>query len=107
MGFAGQGNGGFKALRSLSCRVPHSQYPQCLAEALFYLKSDHGPLEKVLQRGRRAVNFSLIAEQWQRIGQFCAAFPATGRSRRFGEGHAEPGSDHIQGDFQRFLGCHS
>ena len=39
-------------------------------------KRDHGPLEKVLQRGRRAVNFSLIAEQWERIGQFYAAFPA-------------------------------
>ena len=38
-------------------------------------KRDHGPLEKVPQRGRRAVNFSLIAEQWERIGQFYAAFP--------------------------------
>ena len=37
---------------------------------------DHGPLETVLQRGRRAVNFRLIAEQWERIGQFYAAFPA-------------------------------
>jgi len=37
---------------------------------------DHGPLEAVLQRGRRAVNFRLIAEQWERIGQFYAAFPA-------------------------------
>ena len=37
---------------------------------------DHGVLEPVLQRGRRAVNFRLIAEQWDRIGQFCAAFPA-------------------------------
>ena len=36
----------------------------------------HGPLETVLQRGRRAVNFRLIAEQWERIGQFYAAFPA-------------------------------
>ena len=27
-------------------------------------------------RGRRAVNFRLIAEQWDRIGQFYAAFPA-------------------------------
>ena len=37
---------------------------------------DHGPLETVLQRGRRTVNFRLIAEQWERIGQFYAAFPA-------------------------------
>jgi len=37
---------------------------------------DHGPLETVLQRGRRAVNFRLIAEQWERVGQFYAAFPA-------------------------------
>ena len=37
---------------------------------------DHGPLETVLRRGRRAVNFRLIAEQWERIGQFYAAFPA-------------------------------
>ena len=33
-------------------------------------------LEPVLQRGRRAVNFRLIAEQWDRVGQFYAAFPA-------------------------------
>ena len=31
---------------------------------------------RVLKRGRRAVNFRLIAEQWDRIGQFYAAFPA-------------------------------
>ena len=37
---------------------------------------DHGVLEPVLRRGRRAVNFRLIAEQWERIGQFYAAFPA-------------------------------
>ena len=37
---------------------------------------DHGVLEPVLQRGRRAVNFRLIAEQWDCIGQFYAAFPA-------------------------------
>ena len=37
---------------------------------------DHGVLEPVLQRGRRAVNFRLIAQQWDRIGQFYAAFPA-------------------------------
>ena len=37
---------------------------------------DHGVLEPVLQRGRRSVNFHLIAEQWERIGQICAAFPA-------------------------------
>ena len=37
---------------------------------------DHGVLEPVLQRGRRAVNFHLIVEQWDRIGQFYAAFPA-------------------------------
>ena len=36
----------------------------------------HGVLEPVLKRGRRAVNFRLIAEQWDRIGQFYAAFPA-------------------------------
>ena len=33
---------------------------------------DHGVLEPVLKRGRRAVNFRLIAEQWDRIGQFYA-----------------------------------
>ena len=37
---------------------------------------DHGVLEPVLRRGRRAVNFRLVAEQWDRIGQFYAAFPA-------------------------------
>ena len=37
---------------------------------------DHGVLEPVLKRGRRAVNFRLIAQQWDRIGQFYAAFPA-------------------------------
>ena len=37
---------------------------------------DHGVLEPVLRRARRAVNFRLIAEQWDRIGQFYAAFPA-------------------------------
>ena len=37
---------------------------------------DHGVLEPVLKRDRRAVNFRLIAEQWDRIGQFYAAFPA-------------------------------
>ena len=33
-------------------------------------------LEPVLRRGPRSVNFRLIAEQWERIGQFYAAFPA-------------------------------
>ena len=37
---------------------------------------DHGVLEPVLPRGRRAVNVRLIAEQWDRIGQFYAAVPA-------------------------------
>ena len=37
---------------------------------------DHGVLEPVLQRGRRAVHVRLIAEQWDRIGQFDAACPA-------------------------------
>ena len=37
---------------------------------------DHGVLEPVLKRGRRAVNFRLIAEQWDRLVQFYAAFPA-------------------------------
>ncbi len=37
---------------------------------------DHGALEPVLRRGRRSVNFSPIAGQWNRIGEFCAAFPA-------------------------------
>ena len=36
---------------------------------------DHGVLEPVLRRGRRSVNLRLIAEQWERIGQFYAAFP--------------------------------
>ena len=38
--------------------------------------SDHGVLEPVLRRGRREINFRLIAEHWDRIGQFHAAFPA-------------------------------
>ena len=37
---------------------------------------DHGVLEPVLPRGRRAVHVRLIAEQGDRIGQFDAAFPA-------------------------------
>ena len=37
---------------------------------------DHGVLEPILKRGRRSVNFRLLAEQWGRIGQFYAAFPA-------------------------------
>ena len=53
---------------------------------------DHGVLEPVLRRGRRSVNFRLIAEQWDRVGQFYAAFPAghataSGRPR-FGTGTA-------------------
>ena len=36
---------------------------------------DHGPLEPVLKRGRRAIDFRLIAEQWDPMGQFHAAFP--------------------------------
>ncbi len=48
----------------------HLAYPFCADPA-----RDHGVLEPVLQRGRRA-NFRLIAEQWDRIGQFYAAFPA-------------------------------
>ena len=35
---------------------------------------DHGALESVPKRGHRAVH--LIAEQWDRMGQFYAAFPA-------------------------------
>ena len=42
---------------------------------------DHGVLEPVLKRGRRVVNFRLIAEQWDRIGQFYAAPPGTPRRR--------------------------
>ena len=37
---------------------------------------DHGVLEPVLPRGRRAVHVRLIAEQGDHIGQFDAAFPA-------------------------------
>ncbi len=33
-------------------------------------------MDPVLKRGRRSVNFRLLAEQWDRIGQFYAAFPA-------------------------------
>ena len=43
---------------------------------------DHGVLEPVLKRGRRAVNFRRIAEQWDRIGQFYAAFPRATPRRR-------------------------
>ncbi len=42
---------------------------------------DHGVLEPVLKRSRRAVNFRLIAEQWDRIGQFYAALPTFPRRR--------------------------
>ena len=52
-------------------RSLHRQRIYCVDPA-----RDHGVLEPVLQRGRRAVNFRLIAEQWDRIGQFYAAFPA-------------------------------
>ena len=37
---------------------------------------NHGVLKPVLRRGRRSVDFRFIAEQWERIGQFYAAFPA-------------------------------
>ena len=37
---------------------------------------DHGVLDPVLQRGRRRSSSASIAEQWDRIGQFYAAFPA-------------------------------
>ena len=50
---------------------------------------DHGVLEPILKRGRRAVNFRLIAEQWDRIGQFYAAFPA-GQPRRRPPAEAQP-----------------
>ncbi len=39
-------------------------------------KRDYGPLEPVLKRGKLTIDFALVAEQWQRIGQFYAAFPA-------------------------------
>ena len=45
-------------------------------QRIYCADPDRGILEPVLQRGRRAVNFRLIAEQWDRIGQFYAAFPA-------------------------------
>ena len=37
---------------------------------------EHGVLEPLLRRGRRSVNFRRLTEQWERIGQFYAAFPA-------------------------------
>ena len=37
---------------------------------------DHGTLEPFLGRERRSSNFRLVAEQWDRMGQFHAAFPA-------------------------------
>ena len=52
-------------------RSPHRQRIYCADPA-----RDHGVLEPVLRRGRRSVNFRLIAEQWERMGQFYAAFPA-------------------------------
>ena len=39
------------------------------------VKRDYGPLEPVLKRGKRTINFDLIADQWQRMGQFYASFP--------------------------------
>ena len=44
---------------------------------------DHGVPEPVLKRGRRAVNFRVIAEQWDRIGQFLRGVP---RGARHGVG---------------------
>ena len=43
---------------------------------------DHGVLEPVLQRGRCAVNFRLIAEQWDRIGSSTRHSPAGAPPRR-------------------------
>ena len=40
----------------------------------------YGVLATVLRRGRRSVNFRLLAEQWNRIGQFYAANRAVGRA---------------------------
>ena len=57
--------------RWLDIRGLHHQRIYCADPA-----RDHGVLEPVLRRGRRSVNFHLIAEQWDRIGQFYAAFPA-------------------------------
>ena len=45
---------------------------------------DHGVLEPVRPRGRRAVHVRLIAEQWDRIGQFDAAVPAGHATRARG-----------------------
>ena len=53
---------------------------------------DHGVLEPVLKRGRQAVNFRLIAEQWDRIGQFYTAFPAGHATASAARADAKPGS---------------
>ena len=44
-------------------------------------------IEPVLKRGRRVMNFRLIAEQWDRIGRFYAALPAG-----YAPGVGRPGS---------------
>ena len=40
----------------------------------------YGVLATVQRRGRRSVNFRLLAEQWDRIGQFYAANRVVGRA---------------------------
>ena len=51
---------------------------------------DHGVLEPVLKRVRRAVNFRLIAEQWDRIGQFLRGVPRGARHRDGRPAEAQP-----------------
>ena len=48
----------------------------CTASACADPVRDHGVLEPVLRQGRRSANFRLLAEQWDRLGQFYAALPA-------------------------------
>lgn len=37
---------------------------------------DHGWLEPVLGRGRKSINFKVIAQNWDRLGRFFASFPS-------------------------------
>ena len=67
----------FAAFAMIGMRFcPRIRSPTVSAFTVPIQPRDHGVLEPVLRRGRRSVNFRLIAEQWERMGQFYAAFPA-------------------------------
>ena len=57
------GGGAIRSPRGVGKRAAHASASEG--------ERTHG--EPVLERGRRSVNVRLIAESWERIGQFCAA----------------------------------